>query len=163
MDRSTKTTIWFFTIYVVLMASLISAVVFVDFDQLTSSIKQNSESDWTFQKERVMYERSAGDNRHQESKPLLFNVSDEAAIIAVTAGAILDIVIVILWARRENKKIERNEVPRKKRWRDTKLFWNIVAMGVIQPKDGKYAVNWFNMIGVTILVHVLLYFLLANY
>jgi hypothetical protein len=55
--------------------------------------------------------------------------------------AILDIVIVILWTIKDNQKLEGREITSKRRWRDTKIFWNIVALGVVQPKDNKYSIN----------------------
>ncbi|KGX91178.1 hypothetical protein N781_05310 [Pontibacillus halophilus JSM 076056 = DSM 19796] len=161
MAYSTKMTIWFFTGYVLLMVSLISVVVFVDFDGSTSPINHN-ESNSTFKEELLKHEQKVEENKKIEPKPLTFNVSDEFAFLAVTVGAILDIVIVILWARNENKKLEGKELPDKRRWRDTKLFWNIVAMGVVQPKNNKYCINWLNLIGVTILLHILFYILFTK-
>ena len=155
-------TVWFFTGYVLLMVSLISTAVFVDFDKTTLPIKY-IDSNTTFKEELMKHERKVEETKNKEPKQLLFNVSDEFAIIAVTGGAILDIVIVILWARKENQRLEGKEIPSKKRWRDTKIFWNIVAMGVVQPKNNKYSINWFNMIGVTILLHVLFYILFTKY
>lgn len=155
-------TIWFFTGYVLLMVSLISTVAFIDFDKTTSPIKI-VESNATYKDELMKNEQKFEEVENKEPKQLLFNVSDEFAIIAVTVGAILDIVIVILWARKENQRLEGKETPSKKRWRDTKIFWNIVAMGVVQPKNNKYSINWFNMIGVTILLHFLFYLIFTKY
>lgn len=162
LDKSSKMTIWFFMGYVVLLVSFVSVIALVDFNNVTSPVKQ-SESNTTFTEELMKHERKVEEDKNKEPKELLFNVSDEFAIIAVTAGAILDIVIAILWARKENQKSEEKEISSKQRWRDTKIFWNIVAMGVIQPKNNKYSINWFNMIGVTILLHVLFYILFTKY
>ena len=156
MRKSTRMTIWFFTGYILLMLSLISSVAFIDFNKATSPIKI---TEHTIKQEEIKVEEI----KNKEPKQLLFNVSDEFAIIAITVAAIVDIFIVILWARKENQKLEGKDVPRKKRWRDTKLFWNIVAMGVIQPKNKKFSINWINMITVTVLLHVLLYLLLTKY
>lgn len=155
-------TIWFFTGYVLLMVSLIIMVVFVDFDKTKSPINY-VDSSTTFKEELMKHEDKVEENKNKEPEQLLFNVSDEFAIIAVTTGAILDIVIAILWARKENQKLNGKEISSKKRWRDTKIFWNIVAMGVVQPKNNKYSINWFNMIGVTILLHFLFYILFTKY
>ncbi|MBU8855695.1 hypothetical protein BGM24_27640 [Bacillus sp. FJAT-26377] len=137
-------------------------VVFVDFDKTKSPINY-VDSSTTFKEELMKHEDKVEENKNKEPEQLLFNVSDEFAIIAVTTGAILDIVIAILWARKENQKLNGKEISSKKRWRDTKIFWNIVAMGVVQPKNNKYSINWFNMIGVTILLHFLFYILFTKY
>ncbi|MEZ0482200.1 hypothetical protein [Planococcus sp. SSTMD024] len=162
LSKSIKMTVWFFTAYVLLTASLISIVVFIDFDQSASPIK-NIDSNSTFKEELMKYERKVEADANKEASPPSFRVSDEFAIAAVTGGALLDIIIVVLWARKENQKMEGKDIHSKKRWRDTKLFWNIVAMGVVQPKNNKYAINWFNMIGITILLHVLFYILFTKY
>lgn len=160
MSKSAKMTIGFFTGYVLLMASLISTALFADIDQTTSPI-HTTESSPTFKEEFMEHERKAEEKKNQEQEPL-FHVSDEFAMTAVTAGAIADIVIAILWARKENRRLKGEEIPSKKRWRDTKLFWNIVAMGVIQPKNSQYSINWLNLISVTILLHVLFYLLFTK-
>lgn len=155
MRKSTRMIICFFTGYILLMVSLISSVAFIDFNKTTPPIKI---TEHTIKQEEIKVE----EKENKEPKQLLFNVSDEFAIIAITVAAIVDIIIVILWARKENQKLEGKAVPRN-RWRDTKLFWNIVAMGVIQPKNKKFSINWINMITVTVLLHVLLYILLTKY
>lgn len=162
LGQSTKMTIWFFIGYFLLMVSLISSVAFVDLDKTTSPIK-NIDSTSTFKEELMKHEREVEEKKKKEPKQSLFNVSDEFVITAVTAGAILDIVIVVLWVRKGNQKLEGKEIPSKKRWRDTKIFWNIVTMGVVQLKNNKYSINWFNLIGVTILLHVLFYILYTKY
>lgn len=157
MSKSTKLTIWFFVGYVLLIGSLISTVALVDFDKNTSPIKI-TESNTTFKQELTAHERKVEEKKSTEQKkPLPFTVSDEFVMTAVTLGAILDIVIVVLWARKENKRLAEKELPSKKRWRDTKIFWNIVALGMIQPKNNQYSINWFNLIGVTIFLHLLFY------
>ncbi|MGS2779842.1 hypothetical protein ACVBAX_21095 [Robertmurraya sp. GLU-23] len=55
------------------------------------------------------------EEKNKEPKQILFTVSDEFAIIAVSLGAILDIVIVILWARKENPKLEGRDITSKRR------------------------------------------------
>lgn len=57
---------------------------------------------------------------------------------------------------------ENQDVSTKKRWRDSKWFWTIAAMGVIQPSGSRYIINWKNMIASAVLIHVLLYFLIKN-
>lgn len=81
-------------------------------------------------------------------KPL-WDVPDHIAATAMVLASILDIVIILLWARNENKKREAEEagiIPIKKRWTDSKWFWNIIAMGVVQPKEGRIRINWRNML-----------------
>ena len=136
----------FFAIYVLVMVSIILSVIFIDY----------SPSDEIFNP----YDRelNISEEPKEETKPA-WTVSNRTAMIAVTIAAILDIVIVILWARRENRRLEQVGPADQKRWRDTKLFWNIVAMGMIRPTSRKYEVNWINVIGVGILLHLLFYLL----
>ncbi|MCA1320446.1 hypothetical protein LC085_11045 [Bacillus tianshenii] len=82
------------------------------------------------------------------SKPL-WDIPNHIAATAMILASILDIVIILLWARNENKKREAQEagvIPIKKRWTDSKWFWNIIAMGVVQPKDGRIRIIWRNML-----------------
>ncbi|MRX56083.1 hypothetical protein HMPREF3291_06005 [Bacillus sp. HMSC76G11] len=85
-----------------------------------TSVKDNKDSTLQFTEELKKYEEK---EKLKEKKTLLFEVSNETAILAVTAGSIADIVIVLLWARRENLKNETNGITAEKsRWRDKKWF-----------------------------------------
>ncbi|MCM3596107.1 hypothetical protein M4D55_10005 [Metabacillus idriensis] len=149
-----KKTLAFFMIYLALLGWMIFMAVHF------TSVKDNKDSTLQFTEELKKYEEK---EKLKEKKTLLFEVSNETAILAVTAGSIADIVIVLLWARRENLKNETNGITAEKsRWRDKKWFWNIVAMGVVQPKNNRIVVNWKNMILMVIIIHILVIFLVRT-
>ncbi|MFP7300199.1 hypothetical protein [Neobacillus niacini] len=158
MKKSTNKTVLFFTVYLLLMISMILAVSLADFKPSKSSVEV---PDTTFKQELEKHEKKV-EARQEESKKKRFNISNETVLIAVSIGAVLDVVIVYIWVKKENRKNSEKERTGKKRWRDSKIFWNIVAMGVIQPKENKYVINWVNMIGAGILVHLFLYFFLQE-
>lgn len=150
--------------YIILMTSIIGAIFFADFN---SSISPNLERESTSKRLPVETESAPPSFEEEttfESNDLLFGISNELAVFIISFGAILDVVIVIWWASRENKKTEQQsgELRHKRRWRESKWFWNIVAMGVIQPNDQRYKINWLNLIFVTLLIHTLLYMLFRD-
>lgn len=156
MKKSNTKIVLFFTTYILLMVSMIVAVSVVDFKPGKSSVEL---PDTTFKQELEIHEKNV-EARQEEKKKNRWNITNETVLIAVSMGAFLDIIIAYIWVRRENRKHDGKERSGKKRWRDSKIFWNIVAMGVIQPKGNKYVINWFNMIGIGFLLHLFLYFFL---
>lgn len=145
--------------YIIVMISIIGAIFFADFN---SSISPNLERE-SISKQLPVETESAPPSFEEEttleSNDLLFGISNELAVFIISFGAILDVVLVIWWASRENKKSEQQseKLRQKRRWRDSKWFWNIVAMGVIQPNAQRYKINWLNLVFVTVFIHVLLY------
>ncbi|NMH71672.1 hypothetical protein HF078_01150 [Bacillus sp. RO2] len=97
-------------------------------------------------------------NEEKAKKEPLWDVPNHIAAPILIMASILDIVIILLWARNENRKREAQEagiIPVKKRWSDSKWFWNLIALGVVQPKNGRIVVNWRNLIATGILLTVL--------
>ncbi|TYS67439.1 hypothetical protein FZC76_12665 [Sutcliffiella horikoshii] len=97
-------------------------------------------------------------NEEKAKKEPLWDVPNHIAAPILIMASILDIVIILLWARNENRKREAQEagiIPVKKRWTDSKWFWNFIALGVVQPNNGRIVVNWRNLIAAVILLTVL--------
>ncbi|MEH7238346.1 hypothetical protein [Bacillus sp. JJ1562] len=90
------------------------------------------------------------DNERVEKKKEVQNdnrwkPSPTFVLVAISIGAIVDIVIVILWARHENKKrkFEKNEILiNKKRITDYNIFWWIIGLGIVQKKNDKLVIYW---------------------
>jgi hypothetical protein len=157
MKKSNMKILLFFTTYLLLMVSMIAAVSLIDYKASKSPVEI---PDTTFKQELEKHEKKV--EARQEEMKNRWNITNEMVLIAVSIGALLDVIIVYIWVKRENRKMDGKEKSSKKRWRDSKIFWNIVAMGVIQPKENKYVINWFNMIGAGILLHFFLYFFLND-
>jgi hypothetical protein len=157
MKKSNMKILLFFTTYLLLMVSMIAAVSLIDYKASKSKVEI---PDTTFKQELEKHEKKV--EARQEEMKNRWNITNEMVLIAVSIGALLDVIIVYIWVKRENRKMDGKEKSSKKRWRDSKIFWNIVAMGVIQPKENKYVINWFNMIGAGILLHFFLYFFLND-
>ncbi|WP_071394294.1 hypothetical protein [Bacillus tuaregi] len=163
MKRSKKRnnlTLLFFTGYVFLLISLIAGVMFID-----SPIKSESIStalvDSTFKEAIESYETKQEEKKKVQSEPR-WKPSNELVMTAVSIGAVLDIIIIVIWAKYQNRTQQASTSSKERKWLYSKLFWNIVALGVIQPKENKLVINWINMIAVTIFIHLLLYYILKD-
>ncbi|MFE7060682.1 hypothetical protein ACFVAD_00855 [Sutcliffiella sp. NPDC057660] len=122
---------------VIYFASTTNITIEGNTEKFTDTFQVNIEETKKIQKEKAA-----------TRKPL-WDIPNHIAATAMILASILDIVIILLWARNENKKREAEEagiIPVKKRWTDSTWFWNIIAMGVVQPKEGRIRIKWRNMI-----------------
>jgi hypothetical protein len=136
----------FFILYLLLMASIVYGVMN---SNITTGEKRESSSssqkvEEFFSEEIKLYEKSKGIREEEESDK--WRPSNRFVMIALTLSSILDIIIVLLWARHENMKREEHPEPAKPRLTDQKWFWKIVAMGIVQPKNNKLVMNWRNLV-----------------
>lgn len=115
----------------------------------------------TFEEALAAYEQQQAEKK-AEQEERKWKVSNEFVMIAVTIGAVLDVIIIVIWAKTQNRKLKEAKETNKRKWLYSKVFWNIVALGVIQPKEKQLVINWYNLIGVTILIHLFFYFLFMN-
>ncbi|KMJ57427.1 hypothetical protein AB685_15490 [Bacillus sp. LL01] len=104
-------------------------------------------------------------NKEKAEKKPLWDVPNHIAAPILIMASILDIVIILLWARNENRKREAQEagiIQEKRRWTDSKWFWNIVAIGIVQPKSGRIVVNCRNLVAAFVLLTVLKFAILDH-
>ncbi|MFD2444691.1 hypothetical protein ACFSO7_12015 [Bacillus sp. CGMCC 1.16607] len=152
----------FFVLYVILIVSLIFFALSYQgnkSESITEVKEKKSEVSTTFQKELDSYEeKKLEKEKEREGK---WRPSKRFMIIAISAASVLDVVIIILWARHENKKRE-NKPSTKKTWTDKKWFWNIVAFGIVQPKNNRIVMNWKNFIIFIICMYLLKTILFKN-
>ncbi|WP_254178596.1 hypothetical protein [Cytobacillus oceanisediminis] len=74
-------------------------------------------------------------------------------ITAISIGSCLDIIVVLLWARHENKKKQQGQFSNPNRLTNKKWFWYLVSMDIVLPKDDKLTFSLKNFIlTVTLLV-----------
>jgi hypothetical protein len=128
----------FYLIYFLVMSSLVYVAIWS-----SNKIKEVKVVD------QSVVEHSQMKNEQIENKegtPSKWKPSEKFTLTAVTAASIADVVIILLWARHENKKRENESNVQKKRWAERKWFWHIVAMGIVQPKENKLVINWRNFI-----------------
>lgn len=88
--------------------------------------------------ERVKGLKAAKDPNKWEPSPTF-------VMTAVSLGAIADIMIVILWARHENKKraLEAGESgTRTKRITDSNVFWWVIGLGIVRRKNERLVIDW---------------------
>lgn len=150
-NRSSNQALMFFIIYIALLGSLIFAAV-----SFTP----------TFQQEQPSEISSAFIQKHNQEKKAAENEgkwqpSNTFVITAISIGSCLDIIVVLLWARHENKKTKQGEFPNPDRLTNKKWFWYLVSMGIVLPKDGKLIFSLKNFI-LTVIFLVLLKFLLFD-
>lgn len=137
----TKKIIGFFAIYVLLMASLILGVI--SSGKSKNEVKNSSPSVSEIFKEEL--KKSTPKKQLEAAVEEKWRPSNEFVRNAVIGASVLDVVIILIWARHMNRKKEgRNDT--KIRLTDRKWFWNIVALGIVQPKDSKLVLNWRNLI-----------------
>lgn len=84
------------------------------------------------------------EKRKAAEDPNKWKPSPAFVLTAISIGAIADIVIVIVWARHENKKREESNTihVRKKRITDSNLFWWIIGLGIVQRKNNRLIIDW---------------------
>lgn len=135
------------------MTSIIVGVTFSQSDKRQEAAYKSStiEIQESFKKEMNVYETRKVKREAELSER--WRPSDRFVIIALTASSILDIVIVLLWARHENRKREGKPQTVKPRLTDHKWFWNIVTMGIVQPKNNKLVISWRNLVLVIIAMY----------
>ncbi len=78
--------------------------------------------------------------KKETENPNRWKPSSAFVITAISIGAIADIIIVLLWARHENKKREKEaeaNLPRKKSITDYSLFWWVIGLGMIKKEERK--------------------------
>ncbi|MDZ5473722.1 hypothetical protein SM124_18550 [Bacillus sp. 31A1R] len=153
-NHSKNQTIFFFLLYFVLMGSLIFAAVsnpIENSDEKTPTL--NPELSLSFKEEMAIHKEKVKQKEIENAGK--WQPSKQFVMIAMISASILDIIIVLLWARHENIKREKAEGIQSKRITDSKWFWNLVALGIVQPKNNRIVINWRNLF----LNIVLLYFI----
>jgi hypothetical protein len=80
-------------------------------------------------------------------------------LTAISLSSVLDILIIVIWARHENKKRERDGKGSSSRfkWTEKKWFWSIIAFGITQPNNGRLSINWKNLIIFMVLMSIFKY------
>lgn len=140
----------FFIIYFALLCCLIYLAVTLkpSFQQ-----EQPTEISSAFSKElqiqKHKQEMKAAENEGKWQPSNIF------VITAISIGSCLDIIVVLLWARHENKKKQQGQFSNPNRLTNKKWFWfwYLVSMGIVLPKDGKLTFSLKNFIlNVTLLV-----------
>lgn len=151
----------FFFIYLILMGSLI---YFAMTNQNAENMKTNSkqtevttqkqeEISETFSKEMKLYEKKKKQKEIEQAGK--WKPSKTFVIIAISLSSVLDIVIILIWAKHENRKREGALPSNRKKWIDQKWFWNIIALGIIQPKNNRLVINWKNVVVFIIFMYLL--------
>lgn len=155
-NHSSNQALMFFIIYIALLGSLIFAAVSF---KPTFQQEQPSEISSAFSKELQIQkhnqEKKAAEN---EGK---WQLSNTFVITAISIGSCLDIIVVLLWARHENKKKQQGHFTNPNRLTNKKWFWYLVSMGIVLPKNGKLTFSLKNFI-LTVIFLVLLKFWLFD-
>jgi hypothetical protein len=147
MLKTKNLTFIFFLFYLVLMASLIFFAInhnTKDSESTKLTTKPQSEVTETFSKELKAHEEKVKQKEIERANR--WKPSKTFVIVAISISSVLDIIIILLWARHENKKREGNPVTPSKRWTNQKWFWNVVALGIVQPKNNKLVISWVNLV-----------------
>lgn len=147
-----KKKVAFFLLYFVLMASLIFAAVSVPINSNENVPSVKPELSNSFKEEMRIHEEKVRQKEIENAGK--WEPSKQFVITAIVLASISDIVIILLWARHENKKRE-GSVQTRNRLTDSKWFWNIVAMGIVQPKNNRIVINWKNLIIFVIVMYLL--------
>jgi hypothetical protein len=152
-NTTNKQVIGFFLLYAFLMGSIIYGVTAAQTNNKAEHPPVKSEITQTFNEEMVKYEEKQKEKAIKDAEK--WQPSKKFVATAMIIATILDIVIILVWAYLQNKKADQSSASTKQRWIDKKWFWNVVAMGIVQPKDKKLVVNWKNLV----LFIVVMYFL----
>lgn len=149
----------FFIVYLFLMASLIYFALNFKIGSEPAKITQNKQNDVaaSFSKELTAHEEKIKQKEIVQAHK--WKPSKSFIITAISIASVLDIIIILLWARHENKKRQGAASLSRKRWTDQKWFWNVVALGIVQPKNNRIVINWKNLILFLIIMYILKTFL----
>ncbi|WP_456275100.1 hypothetical protein [Bacillus sp. AK128] len=85
------------------------------------------------------------EEKKKNEDPNKWKPSSSFVLTAVSLGAIADIVIVILWARHENRKKESGIIvgnKTKKRITESAIFWWIIGLGIVRKKNDRLVIDW---------------------
>jgi len=149
-----KKMVAFTVLYIALIASLIVGAV-QNSDNAKSETKSSSnEVAQMFKEEMSKYKTDLKEQQAAQTADNKWRPSNEFVRNAMITASILDVVIILLWARHENNK-RKNSSSTKKRLTDQKWFWNVAALGIVQPRDNRIVVNWRNLIIVVIAMYLL--------
>ncbi|RFB18450.1 hypothetical protein DZB84_05945 [Bacillus sp. HNG] len=121
-------------------------------NKIVSDVRQ-TEATQSFE-EALKADKERVEKKTEAQKDNRWKPSPTFVLVAISIGAIADIVIVILWARHENKKrkFEGNETQlRKKRITDYAIFWWIIGLGIVQKKNEKLVIYWRYMVAYIVL------------
>jgi hypothetical protein len=152
-NTTKKQVIGFFLLYALLMFSIIFGVTATPSKTKVDQPPVKSEVAKTFNEELVKYEEKQKEKAIKEAGK--WKPSKQFVATAMIIATVLDIVIILVWAYLQNKKRDSAATESRQRLTDKKWFWNVVAMGIVQPKGRKLVVNWKNLV----LFIVVMYFL----
>lgn len=95
--------------------------------------------------EALKAEEERIEKKKESEDPDKWTPSPGFVLTAISIGAVADIVIVIWWARHENRKRELEagtNLARKRRLTDSSLFWWVIGLGIVRKKNEKLIVDW---------------------
>ncbi|MCM3090566.1 MULTISPECIES: hypothetical protein [unclassified Cytobacillus] len=156
-NRSSKQALLFFFIYSALLGSLIFAAATF---KPSFQEEQPTEISFTFSKELQIQkhnqEKKAAKNEGKWKPTKTF------VITAISIASCLDIIIVLLWARHENKQKQQGQLSNPDRLTNKKWFWYLVSMGIVLPRDGRLTFSLRNFILTAALLVLLKFWMLAR-
>lgn len=147
----------FFLIYFCLMVSLVFFAMNYSQMNKQDTYKKTNEVSQAFSKELDRYEEEKKlKETNGESKR--WKPSRSFVITAIGISSVLDIIIILLWAKHENKKrAGLNVRNRKRKWTNSPRFWKLISMGMLQMKNERIHIYWINTIIVAIVMILLKY------
>jgi uncharacterized membrane protein len=152
-----KKVIGFFLVYFLLLGSLVLGTMsFEATKHKTENETKNNEVTTIFKEELAKQEVKTKIKEEEFKQSGRWKPSKQFVMTAIIIASILDIVIILIWAWHENrKKANQNEESTdKKRWAESKWFWYIIGLGIVQPKNNRLSVNWINLAVVIILMYI---------
>lgn len=145
----------FFIVYACLMGSLIFFAVTYNQSNSKKIEVGTNEITLTFSKELQKYEEEKKQKEMIQTNK--WKPSRTFVITAIGISSVLDVLIILLWARHENKKREAaNHTPlSSKKWVNSPKFWTLLSMGMLQIKHDRISIHWRNTILVVIMMLIL--------
>jgi hypothetical protein len=133
-------TLLFFAGYLLLMSSLIFFAVSYEGGKKSSNSRNEVASAFNMEMKKYEEKKVQKEIKNKDKwKP-----SNAFIITSITIASVLDVVIILIWAWHSNRRETENRGLNK--WAEKKWFWNLVAMGIIQPENGRLVLKWKNLI-----------------
>ncbi|MDF2856254.1 MAG: hypothetical protein K0Q87_2105 [Neobacillus sp.] len=142
-----KKTLLFFLGYAVLMVSLIFSGIYFSNANLSSTnpIIQQNKSDT--EKSIKDFKEAFKTSETVVKKPIKedkWKPSSTFLIIAISIASVIDLVIILLFVKYENRKKElaKQGIIQKNRITDSNWFWWVIGLGVLKKTENQLKVNW---------------------
>jgi hypothetical protein len=140
-------TLLFFLGYAVLMVSLIFSGIYFSKLNLSTTSPGIQPNNVDQEKSISVFKEAFKTSETVENTPIKednWKPSSTFVLIAISIASVIDLVIVLLCVKYENRKkeLEKLGIIQKNRITDSNWFWWVIGLGVLKKTENQLKVNW---------------------